>query len=65
MRVPKATPSTFMWKHITKQRLLTMFTMFCRIAMSMGRRVFCMPINQPDRAYSPKTAGAPHTQMWK
>ena len=42
-----------------------MLMMFCAMEMTMGKRVFCIPMNQPVRLLSPKTAGAPHTTMSK
>ena len=48
-RVPMATPSTFMPKTLTRVMLAAMFIMFCTIEMTMGVRVFCMPIYQPVR----------------
>ena len=41
-----------------------MLTTFCRMLTTIGKRVFCIPMNQPLSPYSPKTAGAPQTTIW-
>ena len=40
-----------------------MFTTFCVMAIIMGRREFCIPMNHPVKLYSPSMAGAPHISM--
>ena len=49
----------------TKIRLATIFTTFWVIAINIGKREFCIPINQPEKPYSPNTAGAPQIQILK
>ena len=63
--VPKATPSTFIPHPNTSKVLAAMFTTFCTMAMSMGVREFCMPINHPERLNNPSMAGAPQMSMLK
>ena len=63
--VPNATPSTFIPSTNTKHRLATIFTIFCAIAINIGKREFCIPINQPAKPYNPNTAGAPQIQILK
>lgn len=40
-------------------------TTFCVMAIYMGIREFCMPMNHPVSPYSPSMAGAPQMQIWK
>ncbi len=45
--VPNATPLMSQWNTSTKSRLQTMFTQLRKMAIHMGSREFCMPINHP------------------
>ena len=47
--VPRAMPSTFMSSRKTKERLAAMLTTFCVMAMNMGKREFCIPMNHPEK----------------
>ena len=47
MTVPKATPTTPMWKTLTNNTLNPMFTRLIKMAMTMGMVVFCIPMYQP------------------
>jgi len=49
----------------TKAKLATMFTTFCTIEMSIGRRESCIPRNQPFKAVSGSIAGAPQIHILK
>ena len=63
--VPNATPSTFIPSTNTKHRLAAIFTIFCVIAINIGKREFCIPMNQPAKPYKPNMAGAPQIQILK
>ena len=43
----------------------TMFTTFCEMLITIGSRVFCMPMNHPVSPYRFNMAGAPHTTILK
>ena len=47
MTVPRATPRMSQFSTITKMRLQTMLTMLSMMAIHIGSREFCMPINHP------------------
>ena len=50
----------------SKNKIVSMIlTTFCVMAIYMGIREFCIPMNHPVSPYSPSMAGAPQMQIWK
>ena len=63
MTVPTGIPAKPISKAYTARRLAAMLATLMPIAISMGVRESCMPMNHPFMAMSMSMAGAPHTQM--
>ena len=63
--VPKATPAMLILKKNTKIVLATILIIFCKMEIIMGKRVGCIPINQPVKAYKPNIAGVPHIHIFR
>ena len=63
--VPSAIPSILIPKPNTKPILRMMLSTLLSIAINIGIRAFCMPMNHPLKAYIPNTAGAPQTTIRK